>query len=228
MAAEEDVAHFAAAALRNTIVVILLADDMASAGLLAVSLLLSAAALGSGPARADVYVWVDAAGTTNVSNLAPPDDARVTRVIHSVPRTAAQEEAARDAARRAELQALNDRVARLQEDLEQQRREAAWVPAAFAPPPVVYAPPPYVSYAPPPPPTYVADVAPPYVGCDYGWNNCGLGWGWPYAPTVIVGGGGGGGGGKHFRRGGPVHTARPVAPPRWVGPVPPLGGTPRG
>ncbi len=204
-------------------VVSLLAEAMALRYL--AGLLILAAALGGAPASADVYVWVDAAGKTNVSNLAPPDDARVTSVIHSVPRTAAQEAAAREAAQRAEVQALNERVARLQADLEQQRREASWMPAPYAPPPVAYAPPPVV-YAPPAPPTYVADVAPPYDGCDYPWNTCGFAWGWPYAPTVIVGGGGGGG--RHFRRGGPGHVVRPVAPPRWIGPFLPFGGTRRG
>jgi len=200
-------------------VVILLADDMVRAGLLP-GLLFLGTALAEAPAAADVFVWVDAGGKTNVSNLAPPDDARVTSVIHSVPRTAAQEAAARDAARQAELQALNERVARLQEDLEQQRREAAWVPAAYAQPPVTYAPPaPFVVYA--PPPSYVADVAPPASVCDYPWSNCGFGGiGWPYAPVVIVGDGGRG---RHFHRGGPGHVARPVAPPSWTGPVRPLG-----
>jgi hypothetical protein len=182
--------------------------------------LMLAGALGGATARADVYVWVDVAGKTNVSNLAPPEEARVTKVIHSVPRTAAQEEAAREAARRAEIQALNDRVARLQEDLEQQRREAAWVPAAYPPPPtIVYAlpPVPHVDYA--PAPSYVADVAPPTFACDYPWNNCGFGGlGWPYAPTVIVTDGG-----KHFHRSGPGHVTRPTAPPRWTGPIRPLG-----
>src|SRR4029077_6101246 len=94
-----------------------------------------AGALGASSAGADVFVWVDARGHTNVSNLAPPDDARVTTVIKSVPRTAAQEEAARTAAQRAEMQALADRVTTLQDQLEQSRREAAWMPAAYAPPP---------------------------------------------------------------------------------------------
>ena len=209
-------------------VAVLLAHVMVRTHLAAMSCSLAlAVALGGGSARADVYVWLDVSGKTNVSNLAPPDDARVTNVIHSVPRTAAQEEAARDAARRAEVQALNDRVARLQEDLERQRREAAWVPAAYPPPTVVYAPPaPYVNYAPPPPPSYVADVAPPAFGCDSPWSNCGFGgWGWPYGQTVIVTDGG-----RHFHRGGPGHghVTRPIAPPRWTGPIRPLGVMRRG
>ena len=35
------------------------------------------------PAQADVYAWVDASGTINVSNLAPPDGVSVTHVVHT-------------------------------------------------------------------------------------------------------------------------------------------------
>jgi len=197
---------------------------MARSGYLAFSLLL-VAALGAGPAGADVYVWLDAAGKMNVSNLAPPDDARVKSVIHSVPRTAAQEEAARDAARRAEIQALNDRVARLQEDLEQQRREAAWTPATYAPPPVVYAPPPY-TWA--PPAQYVEDTTAPNYGCDYPWNSCGLGFGgWPFAAIVVNDGRHSQRPGHGVRPKGPGMGGRPAPAPRWVGPFRPQFGAMR-
>jgi hypothetical protein len=181
--------------------------------------------LGLPAAWADVYVWVDALGHTNVSNLAPPDDAKVKNVIKSVPRTAAQEEAARAATQRAEMQALNDRVAMLQEQLEQSRREAAVMPAAFAPPPVVYAPPPQYNWAPPPTP-YAADTAPESQwgwGCDYSpWSNCGFGWGgWPGVAVIVPNNG------KHFHRG-PGHGMRPMPPtPKWSGPVRPLGASTR-
>ena len=196
-------------------------------------LALLAGALGFPCARADVYVWVDASGATNVSNLPPPEEARVTRVIKSVPRTAAEEEAARDATRRAELQVLSDRVARLQNELEQSRRDAAWMPAAYAPPPVVYAPPPqYPSWS-PPVVSYVAEAAPsPGFSCDYPWGNCGgIGFGgWPYGTSFVVVDGGKhhshrGGGGRHhgMRPGGPrlfdpFHSTRPFDPfrPRGI------------
>lgn len=184
-----------------------------------------ATTFGSVPACADVYVWVDASGHTNVSNLAPPEEARVTSVIKSLPRTAAQEEAAREAARRVELQALSDRVTRLQDELEQSRREAAWMPAAYAPPPVVYAPPPQYPTWSPPPVSYVADVAPaPGFGCDYPWGNCGIGYaGWPYGPSFVVIGGK-----DHFHRGGgPNHGTRP-GPPRLFDPFRPRGVSRRG
>ncbi len=193
---------------------------------IAVAMAAWAGTFGVAPACADVYVWVDATGRMNVSNLSPPEDAQVTSVIKSLPRTAAQEEAARDAARRAEMQVLSERVTRLQDELEQSRREAAWMPAAYAPPPVVYGPPPpYSSWA-PPAVSYVAEAPtpPPAFGCDYPWNNCGSGWGaWPYAPTVVVVGGKGA-----HHRGGPNHGIRPVTPRPWSGPIRPLGVSRRG
>ncbi len=179
------------------------------------SVLVLAVTLGVQAARADVYTWVDASGRMHVSNLSPPEGARITSVVVSLPKSAAQEEAAREAVRRAEIQALNDRVARLQDELERSRREA--------PPPIVYATPPVMAYPPPPPQyanwtppavPYVVDAAPqPMAGCDYLWNNCGAWWGgWPYATTVVVSGG------KNFHRGRPIHGARPVGqrPPAWI------------
>jgi hypothetical protein len=177
--------------------------------------------IGGPAARADVYVWVDAGGKTNVSNLAPPDNAKVTTVIHSVPRTAAQEEAARAAAQRAEMQVLNDRVAALQQQLEQSKREAAWMPAAYAPPPVIYAPQ-YTTWAPPQAPApYEQDNGPSFGwGCDSPWNNCGFGFGgWPYVAVVVNNNG------KHHHRAPGFKGPRPVPTPHpgWTGPVRPLG-----
>src|SRR5689334_22941462 len=36
-------------------------------------------------ARAEIYTWIDASGVTNVSNLPPPDGAKVTKVQHAPP-----------------------------------------------------------------------------------------------------------------------------------------------
>jgi hypothetical protein len=166
------------------------------------------------PAWADVYVWTDASGRMNVSNLSPPDGAHVTRVIPSPPKSEAREEAAREAARRAEIQALNDRVARLSDQLEQSRREAA-VPVAYpVPSPVAYPPPPVSQYATwaPPPVQYVVDTSPQTpIGCGYAWNDCGAAWGawsWPYFTNVVVVRD------KNFRhvRPGLGHGTRPMAP----------------
>ena len=183
-----------------------------------------AAMLGVSPAWADVYVWVDALGHTNVSNIAPPDDAKVTNVIKSVPKSAAQEEAARLALQRAEMQALNDRVTVLQDQLEQSRREIAVMPAAYAPPQAVYGPPPQYNWQPPAP--YAADYPQESSswGCDYSpWSNCGFGFGgWPLIAVVPING-------KHFHKGpGMGHGMRPMPPqPKWSGPVRPLGATTR-
>ena len=66
---------------------------------------LAAAALAHVPARASIYTWIDAKGLVNVSNLPPPDDVRVIRHTPEPPR-----DPAREAARQAELQALQGQV----------------------------------------------------------------------------------------------------------------------
>src|SRR5262244_398026 len=48
-----------------------------------------AATLGPAYAYADIYTWVDASGALNVSNLTPPDGARVLKVIHTSEESAA-------------------------------------------------------------------------------------------------------------------------------------------
>lgn len=176
----------------------------------AVALLVGAFGLQS--ALADVYTWTDASGRINISNLSPPDGAHVTSVIPSAPKSDAREEAAREAARRAEIQALNDRVARLQDQLDQSRRDAA-VPAAYpVPPPGAYSPPPVAQYASwGPPVQYVADTPPQNAwGCGYSWDDCGVAWGgwsWPYYGNVVVIRDT-----NFHRRGGPGHGTRPVGP----------------
>jgi hypothetical protein len=147
-------------------------DDGGVPGVLAIL----AATTGLPSARADVYMWVDASGTTNVSNLAPPEGVRVTRVV-TLPKTPRRRGRPR-AARRAG-QALSERVAR-QDELEQSRREASRMPAACRAsgglaPPAQY-------------PSgrrrgaYVAEALTPAIGCYFPWTNCGIGWGaWPRA-----------------------------------------------
>ena len=134
-------------------------------------------------AHADIYTWVDASGSINVSNLAPPDGVRVSSVMHeSAPAIAARAEAAREAARQAEVQALAERVRQL-EDIELTKGQAP-PPAdyrAIPPPPAVIQ---YVVV--PPPAPYAVNPAPPAnIGCDPGWIDCGL-WGMPgFYPTSI-------------------------------------------
>ena len=138
-------------------------------------------------ARADIYVWTDAAGVTNVSNLPPPEGSERVSVTRAAPRDAAQDAAAREAARQAEGRALDERVRQLEAVAEQARRDAAQAIAAAQPryAPVPAAPPPVVVVvAPsPPPPAYPQPAGP----CDYGWGNCTWGF-WPgfYLPGLVV------------------------------------------
>jgi hypothetical protein len=137
------------------------------------------ALVAAAPATADIYTWVDKDGITNVSNLPPPEGARVLRVSRTVPRDPEREAAAREAMRLAEVRALDERLRQVAIELEESRRQPP------PPPVVVIAPPPY--YPPPPAPTIVNVVSPPapsYApGCDYGWGDCGFGF-WPGYPVV--------------------------------------------
>jgi hypothetical protein len=151
-----------------------------SAAILGVALL-----AGLPVARADIYTWVDARGSLNVSNIAPPDGVKVTKVAQDSPPIAIPPpNPALDAYRQAEVQMLSDRV----HQLEQQ--------VATAPPPVqpvmVYPPP----MASPPAPQYAMDTSwQQNGGCDPNWGDCG-GWsnpgpyaqpyGYPYAYPVSV------------------------------------------
>jgi Domain of unknown function (DUF4124) len=155
------------------------------AGIPLLAMLLAAPA-----ARADIYTWVDASGTLNVSNLAPPSGVHVIDVVvHHDPPPAppAPPNAALDAARDAELQALNARVEALRDEVDQAHRRLATQAD-------------YWSAAPPPEaPVYDAgdtsgygyDTAPvtqASVGCDPSWWGCA--YGYPYGlygyPVVIV------------------------------------------
>lgn len=140
-------------------------------------------------AHAEIYTWVDPAGVVNLSNEAPPEGVRVTRVTHEPPpRIAAATAAAREAARQAELQALadrarelevqalSDRVRQLEREVELGRSQAA---AAYT----AYPPMPAPSFA-----QYAAEQAQPAsTGCDPAWAGCGGWWGSGfYGPGVVV------------------------------------------
>jgi len=132
-------------------------------------------------ARADIYTWTDAKGTVNVSNVAPPEGTRITRVVQeSPPEVIEARAAAAAAAREAEVQMLAARVRQLEYEADLARRQ---------PPMVMYAPPP----TPPSVVQYVMNVAPPQssygsYGCDNSWGDCGPGWnsGFFYPPSVFV------------------------------------------
>jgi hypothetical protein len=146
---------------------------------------LVASALGLQPAYADIYTWVDASGSINVGNLSPPDGVRVISVAHARPESAAaRENAARDAARRAETLALEERVRQLESEAAARRQAPTPVmyPIA-APPPLPYwteralAPVQYTVYS--SPPAYTQ-------GCDPGWMDCGPGWYPGFYPASVV------------------------------------------
>lgn len=132
-------------------------------------------------ARADIYTWVDASGTLNVSNLSPPDGVRVTNVIHASVQKTPQRD---DATREAEVLALAERVRLLEDELVMARRPPA--PAVeYRPLP---APIPYPVDAVAPPMQYSFGPSPPMsTACDASWMNCGL-WAAPaiYPASVVV------------------------------------------
>ena len=127
-------------------------------------------------AYADIYTWVDTSGAINVSNLAPLEGVRVTRVVHeSAPQIAAYANAARDAAHQAELQVLSERVRQLESEVQLAARQA----------------PPQIQYAvipAPPVVLYVVEPAAPRVsaGCDSAWTNCGSWWNSGFFPAGSV------------------------------------------
>ena len=160
-------------------------------------------------------------GRVNISNLDPPEGVRVTNVVRmNAPKAAPADDAAREALRQAEMQALADRVRQLQEDVAAAGRDAARQAeyrAAQAPPAAQYAgdwlPPPvqYVNVA--PPPVQYVNVAPPAIGpaCDPSWIGCGLWWtpGFYTTSVAFVRA-------PAFRRPHPVHGGRPFAPQQPV------------
>ena len=175
-----------------------------------------AGSFGLQPARADIYTWVDASGTVNVSNVAPPEGTRVTNVIRATaPKITARNDAAREAARRAEVQALAERVQQLENEVELARRQPPPQPEYRAGPVL-----PGLSYgvemAPPPAP-YAVNMAPPLsTGCGLPGMECGSWWGpgiYPASVVVLRA--------PHFRRFHPVRGGHHVAAHP---PVRPSGG----
>jgi hypothetical protein len=125
------------------------------------------------PAHAEIYTWVDAQGRLNVGNLPPPDGARVTRVMRETPpHSNPYNDAAREAAQRAEVEALAQRVEQLQSELRFAARQPPQQPQVVVVQPP--APTPYV-VEPPAPPVYAQD-------CVNGWNGCDAWWGPAFAP----------------------------------------------
>jgi len=124
-------------------------------------------------AHADIYTWTDAAGRVNVSNIAPPDAARITHVTRDIsPKPDAA--ASRDNAEQNDVRALADRVRQLEQELDVAKiAPTASVPVPTPPPPAVVTIWNYVA----PPVSPVADAAfyaqPSYGACDF---NCAPAW----------------------------------------------------
>jgi hypothetical protein len=133
-------------------------------------------------AHADIYTWVDASGSINVSNLTPPDGVRVTSIMHASAPAATGDETARDAARQAKTQALEDRVRQLENEVELTRREVPEYRPIPAPPVVQYIvepPPVFVQYA-------VSEPSPANNWCVPNALNCGLAWAPGFYPASVV------------------------------------------
>ena len=147
-------------------------------------------------AHADIYTWTDGKGRVNISNLEPPEGARVTSVLRESKAMKEANEAAREAAREREKEAL--REAEVRALAERVRQLQAEVEAAKRPAPVVVAQAPqYVQYTgaysgewAPPPVQYNVINASPVMdgggnggGCYTGWPDCQFGWYPGYYPA---------------------------------------------
>jgi hypothetical protein len=132
-------------------------------------------------AHADIYTWVDASGKVNLSNRAPPEGARVTNVYREDPAVHATAEAARAAAARDELKALNDRVTQLERDLDAANDRPPAAPVVYAPgPPAPAAYPPVIVQ------TIVVPSAPAYADCSTPWAGCGSPGFFGYPGGIVV------------------------------------------
>ena len=157
---------------------------------LSIAILAALAGTAGAPlAHADIYTWTDARGVLNVSNLPPPDGAKVSHLVHEQPPpVAAPSDAAREAARQAEVRALSERVQQL--EAEANARSAvppdlmyARAPAPPLPPSVQY----NVTVLPPEVPQYNADAAPPPgPGCDPSWLGCWAWWNTYFYPAPVA------------------------------------------
>jgi hypothetical protein len=128
-------------------------------------------------AHADIFTWIDAHGTINVSNIAPPDGVRVTGVVRENP----------EKAKEAEVQALAARVRQLEDEVAAAKSQAPQVVYQPVPTPPSLPAMQYAADWAPPPSSYAYSAEPPAsVGCDYTWMNCGQWWGAGIYPASVV------------------------------------------
>jgi len=93
------------------------------------------AILASAPASAQVYKWLDERGVTNYSNQPPTDAAKKVAIVEDKISVYTPDKAlmqAIEAARQGSNQALSERVASLERQLEDERRARQYVSAAPA------------------------------------------------------------------------------------------------
>lgn len=161
--------------------------------------------LATGVANADVYTWTDESGMLNVSNLAPPEGAKVAKIVHETARPVPPLPAPpAESPVPVEVQTLALRVRQLEYEVELARRQP--------PPPMDYA-----AYAPPmqyspPPMQYSVDAGPQVgYGCDQAWNGCFGAGGLGYPATVVVLGSPG------FKRPGPTRRPHPFGMQKTAG-----------
>ena len=143
-----------------------------------------AGALGLPLAHADIYTWADASGAINVSNLPPPEGVRVTNIVRAPPpEIVAREEAAGEAARKAETQALAERVRQLEDAVAARQAPRADYRPIPSPPLIQY-----VVEPAPPPMQQIVEMAPPAYagGCDFAWGGCGLWWASDFYPATVI------------------------------------------
>jgi hypothetical protein len=133
----------------------------------------------TGAAHGDIYTWVDGEGRTHASNLPPPDHvaAKAIKVARSQPRSEAELQR--------EVDALAERLRRLEHDLQQ---AAALSVPPVPPMPVVqvpqYVPVPFAVPAPAPYlPIVEREFEPP---CNPTWAGCYGSWGFAPIPTIVV------------------------------------------
>ena len=146
-------------------------------------------ALNASIARADIYTWTDANGRVNISNVAPPEGARVTSVVREAPKPVVPMALAVTSAPQQDVQALNDRLRQLELEVELAKRQPP-------PPTVIYAAAPaqapvQYNYAPEPAPAPNYGYGYGYAnGCDPSWFGCGFGYGyspyWYYPAGIVV------------------------------------------
>jgi len=132
--------------------------------------------------RAAIYTWTDANGVVNVSNLAPPDDARGVRVAPDLTAGGARPVPAPQAP----VDVLAERVRELEAELQAARRATpapavAMIPAPPVATPVVLQTIVVQAAAPAEPPGY--DMA---AACSTGWAGCSGFWGTPFAAPFVV------------------------------------------